>query len=130
MATQQAKIKRKKGNEGRKMEDSGTLTFLRVNHDLIKIKLKDISLVSAVSNYTAIHIGRKKYVLANTLEKVLLKLPENDFVRIHRTYAVRIDKIDWIRGSFCFVGRRRLPIARRMRSSVMQRLVIIEAPKK
>ena len=106
------------------------LTFLRVNHDLVKINLNDISLVSAVGSYAGIHIGRKKYVLAITLEKLLLKLPKNDFVRIHRTYAVRIDKIDWIRGGFCFVGRRRLPIARRMRSEVMKRLVIIEIPKK
>lgn len=112
------------------MEDPDALIFLRVIHDLIKINLNDISLVSAVSNYTAIHIGRKKYVLANTLEKVLLKLPQNDFVRIHRTCAVRIDKIDKIKNNICFVGKRKVPISRRMRSSVIKRLVIIETPKK
>jgi DNA-binding LytR/AlgR family response regulator len=101
------------------------VVFIRERHTLIKINLQDILCINALSNYIVIDMGRKKYTLAIPLGMFMKRLPGNDFVRIHKSHSVRIDKITAIKNNMCFVDKKKFPIARRMRAGLISRLVVI-----
>jgi len=106
-------------------KNPNNVVFIRVMHNLVKINLQDILVINAVSNYVVIDIGKKKYTLANTLGHLMKRLPANDFVRVHKSHVVRVDRITEVRKNFCFVDNKKIPISRRLRAPMIARLVII-----
>ncbi|RZK81912.1 MAG: response regulator transcription factor [Pedobacter sp.] len=66
--------------------------YVHSEYRLIKVHLKDIEYIESMEDYIKIHIsGIEKPVLTlMTLKKMLGMLPENQFVRIHRSYVVPI----------------------------------------
>jgi|GEM_PF-6446390 len=62
-----------------------------------QVIIKDeISCLIADSNYTTIHIDGQSILCAQTLSHVLHKLNLPEFIRVHRSYAVNINKIKHI----------------------------------
>jgi DNA-binding LytR/AlgR family response regulator len=46
----------------------------------------------------------------DTLKNFAATLPANHFVRVHRSYLVAIDKIDYIERNRIVIGEQRIPI--------------------
>jgi DNA-binding LytR/AlgR family response regulator len=86
--------------------------FIKVGHDLVKIKFDDILNIKAEDNFSLV-VTESETILASISMKALSeKLPENRFVRIHRSYIVNITKITRISHRFVYVGKYEVPIGR------------------
>jgi len=72
--------------------------------------------------YVEIYTLEKKMVSRQTLSALLEQLPSDQFVRIHRSYAVNIKKIESISRNSIQIGRSILPISRLMREEVQKLL--------
>jgi DNA-binding LytR/AlgR family response regulator len=68
--------------------------YVKVNYEMMKINLKDIDLIEALDDYIKIHIKPYPVLTLMTLKGVLEKLPENLFVRIHRSYIIPLHKVE------------------------------------
>jgi DNA-binding LytR/AlgR family response regulator len=72
--------------------------------------------------YLEIHTRERTHVLRSTLSNFLEKLPEDRFVRIHRSFAVQIGHVErWNRTSVWVRGKE-LPVGRTYQSGLMERL--------
>jgi len=60
---------------------------------ILILRVADVDWVEAASNYVRLHAGGKEYLLRETMTALEAKLDPNDFVRIHRSTIVRVDKI-------------------------------------
>jgi len=69
---------------------------------IIFIKAKEIDWVEASGNYVTLHVGRESHLVRTTMNALEPKLDSEQFVRIHRSTIVNLDRIQelqpWFRG--------------------------------
>ena len=67
--------------------------FVKSNSRLVKVKTQEIYFVEALKDYVIIHTKDAKYTVHSTMKDMLSKLASSEFLRVHRSYIVRVDKI-------------------------------------
>jgi DNA-binding LytR/AlgR family response regulator len=67
--------------------------FVKSNSRLIKINTKEIYFIEALKDYVVINTLNTRYTIHSTMKDIEKKMPANDFIRVHRSFIVRIDKI-------------------------------------
>lgn len=91
--------------------DAPKYLFLRANYSLVKVPVADILYIEGLDDYLKIHIeNQKTLVVRMTVRKILEKLPEGEFVRIHRSFIVPLKRVGHIRAGFVTVAGKELPI--------------------
>ena len=60
---------------------------------IVILRVDEVDWIEAASNYVRLHAGGKEYLLRETMTALEAKLNPGDFVRIHRSTIVRVDKI-------------------------------------
>ncbi|WP_170110712.1 LytR/AlgR family response regulator transcription factor [Flavilitoribacter nigricans] len=101
--------------------------FVRVQNHLQKILVEEIRWIHADGNYCYIHLDQKRFALKTSLKRLVKKLPKGHFVRIHKSYVVRlknVEKID-VQTNELSVGSTTLPIGRTFRSDLMDQINIL-----
>jgi two-component system LytT family response regulator len=57
------------------------------------VTISDIDWVDAAGDYMCLHVGGKTHIMRSTMKVLLAKLPVKDFVRIHRSTIVNIQRV-------------------------------------
>lgn len=86
--------------------------FIRNKGNLVKVKFKDIFWLKGDGNYTTLVTRENVFSLRNILKEFETVLPEDDFLRIHKSYIVRIDEIATINPREVTVGKDLIPVGR------------------
>ncbi|MBU0487290.1 MAG: response regulator [Bacteroidetes bacterium] len=76
--------------ENEEMTDS---IFIRSEFRLNRIRFDDIYYVEALKDYIIINTADNSFTTHTTMKEILKILPPRDFIRVHRSYIVRLDKI-------------------------------------
>jgi DNA-binding LytR/AlgR family response regulator len=74
-------------------ESSTEFIFVKSKSRLVKINTVDIYFVEALKDYVAINTLESRYTIHSTMKDIVKKLPDDQFIRVHRSFIVRIDKI-------------------------------------
>ncbi|MEZ4720884.1 MAG: response regulator [Flavobacteriales bacterium] len=74
-------------------QDSVDMIFVKANQRLVKIRYVDIYFIEALKDYVVINTLERRYTIHSTMKDIERKMPDKDFVRVHRSFIVRIDKI-------------------------------------
>lgn len=75
------------------IKSGGRVTFLSIS---------EIDWIEAAGNYVQLHVGSTVHLLRETMSHLQSRLPEEEFVRIHRSAIVRLERIRELRP--CFHG--------------------------
>jgi len=67
--------------------------FVKSNSRLVKVKTNEIYFVEALKDYVIIHSKDAKYTVHSTMKDMQSKLSTSEFLRVHRSFIVRVDKI-------------------------------------
>jgi len=102
-------------------ENTSKSIFVKSDKKLIKINLDEINHIEAYGNY--IKIFTDKMVLTpQTLSDFLKKLP-NDFLRIHKSYAINFNKLKLIDGNQILLNNDiKLPIGKSYRKIILDKI--------
>jgi two-component system LytT family response regulator len=85
--------------------------FVKSGYDLVKITWEDITYIEGLDDYIKIHLATGKTVVTlMTLKTVLERLPQEKFVRIHRSFIVPTGKIQGMRKRKLLLNDIELPI--------------------
>jgi DNA-binding LytR/AlgR family response regulator len=84
--------------------------YIKVNYEMMKINLKDIDLVEALDDYIKIHMKPTPVLTLMTLKNMQEKLPQKEFVRVHRSYIVPINKVEKFSKNKLVVAGKEIPI--------------------
>lgn len=99
-----------------------TTVSIKDGHKSRILDHEDILFVKADNIYIEVHTTKTKVVSRQTLSAALEKLPEDLFIRVHRSYAVNIKKIDSVSRSSLQIGQVTIPISRTHREDVYRAL--------
>jgi len=99
--------------------------FVRHNEKMLKIDIKDIYYIEADRNYCRIFSQDREYLLVMTLKDIDEKLPQNHFLRIHRSYIINISQIDEVAGTHVVISKKAIPMSKAMRAELLKRLQTI-----
>jgi DNA-binding LytR/AlgR family response regulator len=99
--------------------------FVKDNGILKKLNVDDILYLEAMGDYVKVHTAQKFHVLHSTLKSIEEKLPPNKFLRIHRSYIVSLQKIDFIQDGIINIGKANIPVAETYRSALNKRLNLL-----
>jgi DNA-binding LytR/AlgR family response regulator len=99
--------------------------FLKKNTSYQKVAFNDILWLEAESNYTLIHTKDEKYTYSMVLKSFEDKLPEDTFLRVHRSFIVNISNVTGIEGNSLLIGDSQIPVAKPIREELFKRFNII-----
>ena len=91
---------------------------LRADRKNLKIALNDILYVESLKDYIKVVTKTKNIVTKQSISSLEEALPKNNFVRIHRSFIVAINKIESFTNDAIEINRQELPISRMYRHEV------------
>lgn len=101
---------------------SNQYLFVRADYSLVKIALSDIIYIEGLDNYLKIHLLNNKPLIARmSMKAVMDKLPENDFLRVHRSYIVSFSKVNFVRNKIIHIADVEIPIGTNYNDVVAER---------
>ena len=85
--------------------------FIRADYHLIKINFNDILYIEGLDDYMKIHLANNKIIVARlTMKSILEKLQAKNFMRVHRSFIVPLDKIENIGNHSISINSIKIPI--------------------
>ena len=124
----QAVERAKETMESKKQEvkiEAQEFVFVKDNGILKKLNVEDILYLEAMGDYVKVHTAQKFHVLHSTLKSIEEKLPPAKFIRVHRSYIVALQKIDFIQDSVISISKASIPVAETYKSTLNKRLNLL-----
>lgn len=95
---------------------------MRSERKMVKIIFDEILYVESLSDYIKIHTKNKVFVTRETISNLEMKLPSQQFLRIHRSYIVNLNKTDSYTNEFIGIEKNAIPISRTYKENVLKKL--------
>lgn len=105
--------------------ESGDDLYVNIDRRLIKIDIPSIYLIEARGDYILVKTPGKNYTVHSTMKKIEEKLPDNLFLKIHRSFIINIDKIIDIEDNSVLIEKDVIPVSRSNRPELMKRLNLL-----
>jgi DNA-binding LytR/AlgR family response regulator len=86
--------------------------FLKVEYQLVKVVLKDITHVEAYKDYVKVHLKSKNHPLLSltSMKNMEELLPKDRFMRVHRSFIISLDHIDSISKNVIHIGDQQIAV--------------------
>lgn len=97
--------------------------FIKCDHKYEKIYIEDILFVQAMQNYVTIYTEKGKYTTLLYLKNVEQNLDSQQFVRVHKSYIIAIQKVETIEDNEILIQSFRIPISRNYKEMVLNKVV-------
>jgi len=107
--------------------DKEPYTYIKAEKKLYKVYLKDIAYVEALKDYVKVVCEKKTLITKLSISSFEEKLPQEHFVRIHRSYIVNISRIEAFNSTEVDILDRQLPLGRSYKNQVLRILNINES---
>ncbi|MGB0863337.1 MAG: LytR/AlgR family response regulator transcription factor [Saprospiraceae bacterium] len=101
------------------------MTFIYVKEDkkMVKIYLENVVYIESLKDYVCIHTDTRKVITKQQISYLEQKLPEDDFMRIHRSFIISTRKIKAFNSNQIELeGQKELPIGRSYKPVVLEAL--------
>ncbi len=104
---------------------------VKAQGQVLFLSVADIDWIEAAGYYACVHVGSETHVLRRSLSELERDLGEENFVRIHRSVVVNLDRIRALElqaaGEYEVVlkSKVRLPLSRRYRKRLQDRIRLI-----
>lgn len=97
--------------------------WIKDGTSLLQMNKHDILYLKAEENYTAIHtFGNKHKLVRQFLNEVHNMLPDNSFIRIHKSYVVNLKHVTKVKSGTLLMGDLEVPLGRTFKSDLMKAL--------
>jgi DNA-binding LytR/AlgR family response regulator len=84
--------------------------FVKADYKTIRVDFRDILWIEGLKDYIIIQTKDQKIITLLSMNKMMEKLPDSKFLRVHRSFIVSLQKIDSIEKSRIRIGSKEIPI--------------------
>ncbi|WP_138481178.1 LytR/AlgR family response regulator transcription factor [Dyadobacter bucti] len=95
--------------------------YLKVDRKMVKVNVKDIFWVESLRDYIKVVLKDKVLISKHKISLLEELLPEDGFVRVHRSFIVSVDKIESYHSHKIEIAGKELPIGRNFRNECQRR---------
>ena len=99
--------------------------FIKTDSKLVQLKFKDILWVEALGNYVRVHTKEEKHTVLTTMKELQAKLPNKDFLRVQRSFIVRLDQIKSIEDNYIIINDKEIHIGKSYKEELTNRLNLL-----
>ena len=99
--------------------------FIKTDAKLVQIKLDEILWIEALGNYIRFHTENDKHTVLSTMKEIEAKLSIKDFIRVQRSFIVRLDKISTIEDNYVIVKNKEIHIGKAYKEEFNKRLNLL-----
>ncbi|MCF8307983.1 MAG: LytTR family DNA-binding domain-containing protein [Bacteroidales bacterium] len=96
--------------------------FVRSDRKMIKVSFPEILFIESLSDYVKIHTKDKTVITRETISNIEAKLPQKEFMRVHRSFIVNLTGIESFTHEDIQIGGKEVPISRSYKKEVLERL--------
>ena len=96
--------------------------YVKSDSRIQKVVLNEILFVEAMADYVIFNTTKGKHIVHHTMKGIEKKLPESLFGRVHRSYIVNFDKIEYFEDMNCVINEKYIPVGVSYREKVFGRL--------
>ncbi|NIJ54757.1 LytR/AlgR family response regulator transcription factor [Dyadobacter arcticus] len=91
---------------------------IKEGHNHVRLAQRDIIYLEAMQDYTKIVTSNKNYMTLSSLSYFMEQLPSENFLRVHRSYAVSVRQIRELRYSELLCNNIVIPVGKTYRSAI------------
>lgn len=84
--------------------------FVKTEHKIQKIQLDDILYIEGLKDYISIFTKSERVITLQNMKKMEETLPKGEFIRVHKSYIVSLDKVESIERSRISIAGKIIPI--------------------
>ena len=84
--------------------------FIRSDYQDVKVLFDDILYVEGLKDYVKVVTKQKRIITLTNIKGMLEKLPQDKFIRVHKSYIVAKDKVQTIKGTILTIADKEIPI--------------------
>lgn len=100
--------------------------FVKSDNSFVRVPLNNILFLHADRSYCNIVTEDRTFIQSVSMNHVYEQINNKDFVRIHRSHVVNINKVTAIEGNMVKVGRHFLEMSKGMREELISRLTFLK----
>lgn len=95
------------------IEANNQFLFLKSEYKIRRINFNDILYIEGLKDYIKVYtVGEDKPILSlNSIKSLEQKLPEDKFMRVHRSFIINLERIEVIERSRIVFGKTYIPIS-------------------
>jgi len=106
-------------------DENHKVLYVNIDRRLVKIEIPSIKLIEAKGDYILIKTETKNYTVHSTLKKIEEKLPDDLFLKVHRSYIVNFQRIVDIEDNSILISSDVIPVSRSNRAELMKRINLL-----
>lgn len=99
--------------------------FVRHSNVISRLKLTDILFFEATGDYVKVHTTKQQYSIHSSLKTIEQKLPQNLFLRVHRSFIINLNKIDTAEGKTLVIDHNLIPVSETYRADLNKRMTFL-----
>ena len=99
--------------------------FIRDSNIVRKLRLDDILFAEAMGDYVKLFTAQKFFAIHTTMRLVDERLPAGEFIRVHRSYLIAVNKIDRIQEGSIVINGKPLPVGDVYRAALNKRMNVL-----
>lgn len=99
-------------------ENEDDYLFVKVDKKMVKVYLSDILYIESLKDYVRIVATSENLITHSNIGNFTSSLPNEKFVRIHRSYTVALARISAVEGNNVIIGNKIIPIGRNYQTEI------------
>ena len=104
------------------IEDRGEFIFVKSNLKKRKVYLKELKYIQALGDYVKLITDEDNLIVLSTMKSFESTLPEEHFLRIHKSYIVNLRKVEKFNSKAVELSNEVLPLSRNRKSELVEAL--------
>ncbi|CAM1345415.1 LytR/AlgR family response regulator transcription factor [Tenacibaculum amylolyticum] len=93
-----------------KVKEEAQSFFIKEGDEFVKVKVSDIDYIEGMKDYAKIVCGNNYYLALKTLKSIEATLLNYNFMRIHKSYIVPLDKILQYNSKCVLIEQHEIPV--------------------
>ena len=93
---------------------------LKSNKKLFRVNICDINYLEALGDYVKVDFLCQSILVHDTLQNLLSQLNESNLVRVHKSFAISLNKFDHIEGNMIKIQDKSIPIGQKYRADLLK----------
>lgn len=100
--------------------------FVKADGKLIKVKFEEIIYIEGLKEYVSLYTAKDRIITLQSLKNLEEILPDSNFLRVHKSYIIALDKIQSIVGNQVEINKKMIPIGLTYKESLLEKLGLEE----
>ncbi|HEY0177812.1 MAG TPA: LytTR family DNA-binding domain-containing protein [Pedobacter sp.] len=96
--------------------------FVKTEHKIQKIELSDILYIEGLKDYISIFTKAERVITLQNMKKMEETIPQSQFIRVHKSYIIALDKIESIERSRITICGKIIPIGDTYRDEFFKKI--------